>query len=171
MAASLASPVPTDIEEDYSNIGYLSHPEGDMLLYRVEDEEDELWNDLVEGDEPRHLEKRSPLFDPISFKAEKPFWKIDKKVTKKVLKKFVKPKLIKKKILFSPVIKKGAKKFALVGVPTAALAAGSGLAGFALTSSLPTLPALRAAGAGAGLTNIPPFFPIPPLQPQNNRDR
>jgi len=188
MAASSASPVPTDIEEDYSNIGYLSHPEGDMVLYRVEDEENELWNDMVEADEPRHLEKRSPIpfFDPLSLKfapVNLPFTlkqlPFDKKVAKKVLKKYKKPKLIKKKVLFSPLIKKGAKKLAIVGVPTAALAGGTGLAGFALTSSLPALPALPAipalgglgaAGAGAGLTNVPPFFPIPPLQPQQNRN-
>ena len=74
MAASSASPTPTGIEEDYSNIGYLSHPEGDMVLYRVDD--DELWNDMVEADEPRHLAKRSPVtpFDPISkkFKSSPP---------------------------------------------------------------------------------------------------
>ena len=183
MAASSASPVPTDIEEDYSNVGYMSHPEVDLVLYRVGDNEDELWNDMVEADEPRHLERRSPLFnlpslpDPITLKLRKKQLPLDKKF----FKKFKKPKLIKKKIIFSPVIKKvakkGAKKFAIVGVPTAALAAGSGLAGFALTSSLPALPALPAipalgaAGAGAGLTNIPPFFPIPPLQAPQNRDR
>merc|ERR1719410_1481201 len=163
MAASSASPFPTDIEENYSNIGYLSHPEGDMVLYRVDDDEDELWNDMVEGDEPRHLERRSPnqgLFFTKKYKA--------KKLLKKA-KKF--------KPIWKPKAKKLAKKFAIVGVPTAALAGGTGLAGFALTSSLPALPALPAipalgaAGAGAGLTNIPPFFPIPPLQPQNNRDR
>ena len=165
MAASSASP---DIEEDFSNIGYLSHPEGDMVLYRVDGKDDELWNDMVEGDEPRHLEKRSPVtpFDPISKKY----------IAKSKAKKFL-VKAIKFKPIWKPKAKKLAKKLAIVGIPTAALAGGTGLAGFALTSSLPALPALPAipalgaAGAGAGLTNIPPFFPIPPLQPQQNRDR
>ena len=168
MAASSASPAPNGIEEDYLDTGYLSHPEGDMVLYRVNDDEDELWNDMVEADEPRHLEKRSPVtpFDPISKKY----------IAKLKAKKFL-VKAKKLKPIWKPKAKKLAKKLAIVGIPTAALAGGTGLAGFALTSSLPALPALPAipalgaAGAGAGLTNIPPFFPIPPLQPQQNRDR
>ena len=114
IAVSSASPVLTDIEEDYSNIGYLSHPEGDMVLYRVDDDEDELWNDMVEADEPRHLEKRSPVtpFDPISKKY----------IAKSKAKKFL-VKAIKFKPIWKPKAKKLAKKLAIVGIPTAALAA------------------------------------------------
>ena len=126
MAASSASPVSTDIEEDYSNIGYLSHPEGDMVLYRVGDDEDELWNDMVEADEPRHLAKRSPVtpFDPISKKY----------IAKLKAKKFL-VKAKKLKPIWKPKAKKLAKKLAIVGIPTAALAGGTGLGGFALSQA------------------------------------
>ena len=53
LAASSASPVPSDVIEENSN----------------DNGEVGQWNDLVVLDEPRHLEKRSPLippFDPIS---------------------------------------------------------------------------------------------------------
>ena len=134
MAASSASP---DIEEDFSNIGYLSHPEGDMVLYRVNDDEDELWNDMVEADEPRHLEKRSPVtpFDPISKKY----------IAKLKSKKFL-LKAKKLKPIWKPKAKKLAKKLAIVGIPTAALAGGTGLGGFGLS---------QAFGGGQGGLQIP----------------
>ena len=91
--ASSASPIPTDIGEDYSDFGFPSHPDDSLVIYRVPE------GDIVEAEELRHLEKRSPLV-PFPFPlAKKPLKKKPKKV-------FLKPKLLKK----SPFIKKAAIK-------------------------------------------------------------
>ena len=142
-----------------------SHPVDTEVAYWEDQDGAEEWNEIRQVVEPRHLAKRSP----ICKRSASPC------IIKKSKKLLLKAKKLKP--IWKPKAKKLAKKLAIVGIPTAALAGGTGLAGFALTSSLPALPALPAipalgaAGAGAGLTNIPPFFPIPPLQPQQNRDR
>ena len=139
MVASSASPIPTDIGEDYSDIGFLSHPDESLVIYRVAED------DIIEAEEPRHLEKRSPLV-PFPFPlAKKKFKKPLKKKPKKV---FLKPKLLKK----SPFIKKGIKK----GGPPLLLA-GAGLSapsipaiGFGLPAGAAGLAALGAFGGGGG---------------------
>ena len=136
LVASSASPIPTDIGEDYSDIGFLSHPDESHVIYRVAED------DIIEAEEPRHLEKRSPLV-PFPFPlAKKKFKKPLKKKPKKV---FLKPKLLKK----SPFIKKGIKK----GGPPLLLASGL---------SLPAAPAIPAVGFGlpagaAGLAALGAF--------------
>ena len=103
-----------------------------MVLYRVNDDEDDLWNDMVEADEPRHLERRSPnqgLFFTKKYKA------------KKLLKKAKKLKPI-----WKPKAKKLAKKLAIVGIPTAGVALAGGGGGFALS---------QAFGGGQGGFQIP----------------
>ena len=130
--ASSASPIPTDIGEDYSDFGFLSHPDDSLVIYRVPE------GDIIEAEELRHLEKRSPLV-PFPFPlAKKPLKKKPKKV-------FLKPKLLKK----SPFIKKGIKK----GGPPLLLASGL---------SLPAGPAIPAVGFGlpagaAGLAALGAF--------------
>merc|ERR1712066_681254 len=138
--ASSASPVPTDIKEDYSDFGFLSHPDDSLVIYRVAE------GDIIEAEELRHLEKRSPLV-PFPFPlAKKPLKKPPKK--KKPKKVFLKPKLLKK----SPFIKKGIKK----GGPPLLLA-GAGLSapsipavGFGLPAGAAGLAALGAFGGGFG---------------------
>ena len=133
--ASSASPVPTDIGEDYSDFGFLSHPDDGLVIYRVAE------GDIIEAEELRHLEKRSPLV-PFPFPlAKKPLKKKPKKV-------FLKPKVLKK----SPFIKKGIKK----GGPPLLLA-GAGLSapsipavGFGLPAGAAGLAALGAFGGGFG---------------------
>ena len=134
--ASSASPIPTDVGEDYSDIGFLSYPDESPGIYRVAED------DIIEAEELRHLEKRSPLV-PFPFPlAKKKFKKPLKKKPKKV---FLKPKLLKK----SPFIKKGIKK----GGPPLLLASGL---------SLPVAPAIPAVGFGlpagaAGLAALGAF--------------
>ena len=130
--ASSASPIPTDVGEDYSDIGFLSYPDESLVIYRVAQD------DIIEAEELRHLEKRSPLV-PFPFPlAKKKFKKPLKKKPKKV---FLKPKLLKK----SPFIKKGIKK----GGPPLLLA-GAGL-------SAPSIPAIGLGGAGAGAAGLGAF--------------
>ena len=67
--ASSASPIPTDIGEDYSDFGFPSHPDDSLVIYRVPE------GDIIEAEELRHLEKRSPLV-PFPFPlAKKPLKK------------------------------------------------------------------------------------------------
>merc|ERR1712244_60299 len=90
--------------------------------------------DIIEAEELRHLEKRSPLV-PFPFPlAKKPLKKKPKKV-------FLKPKLLKK----SPFIKKVAK----FGPKIKAGSALSSLPALG-AGSLPTLAVGGGAGAGAG---------------------
>merc|ERR1712066_454791 len=132
--ASSASPVPTDIGEDYSDFGFLSHPDDSLVIYRVAE------GDIIEAEELRHLEKRSPLV-PFPFPlAKKPLKKPLKKKPKKV---FLKPKLLKK----SPFIKKGIKK----GGPPLLLA-GAGL-------SAPSIPAVGF-GYPPALPALQPLVPL-----------
>merc|ERR1712154_275418 len=91
--ASSSSPIPTDIGEDYSDFVFPSHPDDGLVIYRVAE------GDIIEAEELRHLEKRSPLVPFPSPLAKKPLKKKPKKV-------FLKPKLLKK----SPFIKKAAIK-------------------------------------------------------------
>ena len=162
--ASSASPVPTDIGEDYSDFGFPSHPDDSLVIYRAPE------GDIIEAEELRHLEKRSPLV-PFPFPlAKKPLKKKPKKV-------FLKPKLLKK----SPFIKKAAikgkfgfkkaklgPKKAIKFLPKKVLKktvikspkikkfgpkikAGSALSSLpALGSGLPTLGAVSLVGGGAG---------------------
>lgn len=151
IVASSATAEPIDNYEDYSDIGFLSHPDDVTVLYRDADDEEVQWNDHVQADESRHLAKRSPVppFDPIS-----------KKLKKKAKKLLLKVKKLK------PLIKKGAK--------LAALAGGTGLAGFGMTSSLPglpALPALGAAGAGAPVGASVPLLSQMMSMGQSNRNR
>merc|ERR1712154_31758 len=111
--ASSSSPIPTDIGEDYSDFVFPSHPDDGLVIYRVAE------GDIIEAEELRHLEKRSPLV-PFPFPlAKKPLKKKPKKV-------FLKPKLLKKSpfikkvAIFGPKIKAGS---ALSSLP--ALGAGS----------------------------------------------
>ena len=162
--ASSASPIPTDIGEDYSDFGFPSHPDDSLVIYRVSE------GDIIEAEELRHLEKRSPLV-PFPFPlAKKPLKKKPKKL-------FLKPKLLKK----SPFIKKAAikgkfgfkkaklgPKKAFKFIPKKVLKktvikspkikkfgpkikAGSALSSLpALGSGLPTLGAVSLVGGGAG---------------------
>ena len=91
LAASSASPVPTHTLEDYSDPRFLSHPnEKTDVILKFEEGKGQ-WSDIIEANEPRHLERRSPfVFKKKIFKT--------KKVSKpKVLKKTVvsKPKVVK----------------------------------------------------------------------------
>jgi len=163
LATSSASPVPSDVIEDNSDVVFLSHPDSAAVVFRNDNGEVGQWNDLVVLDEPRHLEKRSPLIKKTLIKKT-----LKKKLLKKALLK--KPKLLLKKKL----LKKGLK----VAVPTALASGPAGLAGFALTSSLPALPALPALGAaGAGApfaASSLPFIPpiqIPSFGGQSNRNQ
>jgi len=175
LAASSASPVPSDVIEENSDVVFLSHPDGAAVVFRNDNGEVGQWNDLVVLDEPRHLEKRSPLippFDPISKKLKLKL--IKKTLKKKLLKKKAKKFAIKLKPFKKPALKKGLK----VAVPTALASGPAGLAGFALTSSLPALPALPALGAaGAGApfaASSLPFIPqiqIPSFGGQSNRNQ
>ena len=128
--ASSASPIPTDIGEDYSDIAFLSHPDDSLVIYRVAE------GDIIEAEELRHLEKRSPK-KPFPFplgkkKFKKPL-KFAPKKGKKLLKKS--PFILKKGIKKSPFIKKGLKK----GGPPLLLASGL---------SFPAVPAIPAIGFG-----------------------
>merc|ERR1711935_478010 len=66
--ASSSFAVPIDLVDDFSAFDFLSHPDDATVLYRYDNHEDEQRSDIVEADEPRHLEKRSPIFpfDPIT---------------------------------------------------------------------------------------------------------
>ena len=79
LAASSASPVPSDTIEDNSDVVFLSHPNSAAVVFRNDNGEVGQWNDLVVLDEPRHLEKRSPLI-----------------IKKTLIKKTLKKKLLKK---------------------------------------------------------------------------
>jgi len=72
LVVSSAFAQPIDLVDDFSAIDFLSHPDDATVLYRYDNEEEEQRNDIVEADEPRHLEKRSPIppFDPISKKLK-----------------------------------------------------------------------------------------------------
>ena len=37
--ASSASPIPTDVGEDYSDIGFLSYPDESLVIYRVAEDD------------------------------------------------------------------------------------------------------------------------------------
>ena len=137
LVASSASPIPTDIGEDYSDIGFLSHPDESLVIYRVAED------DIIEAEEPRHLEKRSPLV-PFPFPlAKKPLKKPLKKKPKKL---FLKPKVLKKSPFIKKPIKKGIK---FGGTPLLA----SGLSG----PSIPAIPAIGLGGAGAGAAGLGAF--------------
>ena len=91
LAASSASPVPTHTLEDYSDPSFLSHPNEKTDIYLKLEESEGQGSDIIEANEPRHLQRRSP------FVFKKKFIKT-KKITKpKVLKKTVvsKPKVVK----------------------------------------------------------------------------
>merc|ERR1711935_1068054 len=132
--ASSSFAVPIDLVDDFSAFDFLSHPDDATVLYRYDNHEDEQRSDIVEADEPRHLEKRSPIFpfDPIT------------KTLKLKAKKFAKKVLLK-----SPKIKKFGKKAAKLGA--------FGLAGTAFEAGVPAL------GAGLGGGGAAVFGP-PALQ-------
>ena len=168
LVASSASPVPTDTTEDFSDLSFLSHPnEKTDIVLKFEEGEGQ-WNDIIEANEPRHLERRSPSV------LKKKFFKTKKVSKPKVLKKTVvaTPKLVKKKKISkpkvakklkkaSPVLKKGAK----VAAPAALAAGGTGLAASAgvpaLPLSLPALPALPTLAALPALPALPTLPAVP----------
>jgi len=129
LVVSSAFAQPIDLVDDFSAIDFLSHPDDATVLYRYDNEEEEQRNDIVEADEPRHLEKRSPIppFDPFS----------------KTLKLIAKGPLLQKALLKSPKIKKFGKKAAKLGAFGLVGAGGLGAASLAGTA-FPTL------GAGLG---------------------
>ena len=139
MVVSSAFAQPIDLVDDFSAIGFLSHPDDATVLYRYDNEEEEQQNDLVEVDEPRHLEKRSPLippFDPIS-----------KTLKLKLLKKKAKKFAIKLKPFKKPALKKLPK----LAVPLGGVGALGGAGALSRVPGgpgrfLPSLPSLPSFG-------------------------
>ena len=139
LVASSAFAQPSDDYEDDTAISLPSHPTDADVVYWVDYDEENQWNEISQVVEPRHLAKRSPIppFDPIS-------------KTKKMFKKFVvKPKTLKKLIKLSPKIKKLAK----VSVPLAGVGGAGGLGGFGIS---------QAAGTFGGTQGIQGFLPALP---------
>ena len=135
LVASSASPVPTDTPEDYSDPSFLSHPNEKTDIILKSEEGEGQWNGIIEANEPRHLERRSP----ICKRSASPC------IIKKSKKLLLKAKKLKP--IWKPKAKKLAKKLAIVGIPTAALAGGTGLGGFALSQAF--------GGGGQGGLQIP----------------
>jgi len=140
LVVSSAFAQPIDLVDDFSAIGFLSHPDDDDApeLYRYDNEEEEQQNDLVEADEPRHLEKRSPKF---------PFDPITKKLKLKLLKKKAKKFAIKLKPFKKPALKKLPK----LAVPLGGVGALGGAGALSRVPGgpgrfLPSLPSLPSFG-------------------------
>ena len=138
LAASSASPVPSDVIEDNSDVVFLSHPNSAAVAFRNDNGEVGQLNDLVVLDEPRHLEKRSPKF---------PFDPITKKLKLKLLKKKAKKFAIKLKPFKKPALKKLPK----LAVPLGGVGALGGAGALSRVPGgpgrfLPSLPSLPSFG-------------------------
>jgi len=138
LVVSSAFAQPIDLVDDFSAIGFLSHPDDATVLYRYDNDEEERWNDIVEADEPRHLEKRSPKF---------PFDPITKKLKLKLLKKKAKKFAIKLKPFKKPALKKLPK----LAVPLGGVGALGGAGALSRVPGgpgrfLPSLPSLPSFG-------------------------
>merc|ERR1712115_459077 len=134
LALGAAAAVPIEDYDDYSAVSLQSHPVDTEVAYWEDQDGADEWNEIRQVVEPRHLAKRSP----ICKRSASPC------LIKKSKKLLLKAKKLKP--IWKPKAKKLAKKLAIVGIPAAALAGGTGLGGFALSQAL---------GGGQGGLQIP----------------